>query len=44
VIFGVPRPPEDGIPVPKLVGLVLIKNSVLWIVIYCILSNTFVGW
>jgi len=36
------RLPEDGTPVPKDVGVILIMNCVLWFVFYCILLTEFV--
>ena len=34
--------PKDGTLVPKHVGVIVIKNCVLWFVIYCILLRAFV--
>jgi hypothetical protein len=43
VTLCVRRLPEDGSPVPKHVGVILIASRVLWFVFYCIIVRESVG-
>jgi len=43
VILFVRRLSEDGTPMPKYVGVILIMNWVLWFVFCCILLRAFIG-
>jgi hypothetical protein len=43
VILCVRRLPEDGTPVPKHVGVIVIMNCVLWFVFRCNVLSAFVG-